>query len=86
MVIQILLLYMIFLSEYLVRACISDGFAITNPIFTLNFNDALQRVYLAEVMLYNSNRPCSHAVLNESVSTISSTLLSVSTSKSNRKL
>ena len=67
--------------EYLVRACISDGFTATDLILSLIFNDALQRVYLAEVVLYNSNRPCSNANLNESVSTTSSTLLSVSTSK-----
>ena len=67
--------------EYLVRACISDGFTTTEPIFTLNFNNALQRVYLAEVTLYINSRPCSNAVLNESVSTTSSTPISTLESK-----
>ena len=52
---------------------ISDGFTTTEPIFSLNFNDALQRVYLAEVTFYIISRACSNAVLNESVSTTSST-------------
>ncbi len=68
--------------EYLVRACVSDGFTTTEPIFTLNFNDALQRVYLAEVTLYTANsRACSNAVLNESVSTTSRTPISTLESK-----
>ena len=65
--------------EYLVRACISDGFTTTEPILSLNFNDALQRVYLAEVTLYTNSRACSNAVLNESVPTTSSTPISVTT-------
>ncbi len=68
--------------EYLVRACISDGFTTTEPILSLTFSDALQRVYLAEVTLYNSNsRACSKAVLNESVQTTSSTPISTLESK-----
>ncbi len=67
--------------EYLVRACISDGFTTTEQIITLNFNNALQRVYLAEVTLYINCRPCSNAVLNESVSTTSSTPISTLESK-----
>ncbi len=69
--------------EYLVRACISDGFTTTEPILSLHFNDALQRVYLAEVTFYVSSRPCSNAVLNESVSTTSSTPISTLESKKN---
>ncbi len=64
--------------EYLVRACISDGFTTTDPILSLNFNDALQRVYLAEVTLYTNPLTCSNAVINESVSTTSSTPISTS--------
>ena len=66
--------------EYLVRACISDGFTTTEPILSLNFNDALQRVYLAEVTFYTNSRACSNAVLNESVPTTSSTPISSTTS------
>ncbi len=68
--------------EYLVRACISDGFTTTEPILSLNFNDALQRVYLAEVTFYTVSCACSNAVLNESISTTSSTAISVSTTSS----
>ncbi len=68
--------------EYLVRACISDGFTTTEQIISLNFNNALQRVYLAEVTFYTNSRACSSAVLNESVPTTSSVLISVSTTSS----
>ncbi len=67
--------------EYLVRACISDGFTTTEPIFSLNFNDALQRVYLAEVTFYINSRACSNAVLNESAPTTSRTPTSTLESK-----
>ncbi len=62
--------------EYLVRACVSDGFITTEPIISLCLINELQRVYLAEVTLYTNSRPCSNAVINESVSTTSSTLIS----------
>ncbi len=62
--------------EYLVRACISDGFTTTEPILSLTFSDVLQRVYLAEVTFYTNSRPCSNAILNESVPTTSSTPIS----------
>ncbi len=68
--------------EYLVRACVSDGFTTTEPILSLTFSDPLQRVYLAEVTLYTNSRACSNAVLNESVPTTSSTPMSVSTTSS----
>ncbi len=64
--------------EYLVRACISDGFTTTEPVISLTFNDALQRVYLAEVTFYTNTLTCSNVVLNESVSTTSSTPISTS--------
>ncbi len=67
--------------EYLVRTCISDGFTTTEPILSLTFNNALQRVYLAEVTLYTNSRACSNAVLNESVSTTSRTPISTLESK-----
>ncbi len=62
--------------EYLVRACISDGFTTTDPILSLSLNNALQWVYLAEVTFYINSRACSNAVLNESVLTTSNNPIS----------